>query len=380
MKFLAKTFQGLEPVLANELIQTGATEIKPLNRAVSFEGDLAVLYKANLLSRTALRILAPFYTFTAKNEFELYKKVDKFDWSTFLDNDTTFAIESTVFSNYFPHSKYVALKMKDAIVDQFRNRTGQRPSIDTEKPDVSFSIHIAHDAATISIDSSGDSLHKRGYRHTEHEAPINEVLAAGMIQLSGWDKLTDFYDPMCGSGTILIEAAMLANNIPAAINRKYFAFMNWRNYDSDLWLQIKDEAQSKTLQSETQFYASDISPSSVMITEETVKKMKLKNFNLEAKDISKTSARRNAGMIITNPPYDERLRPMNINELYNSIGSTLKHKYEGCDAWLISSNLEAIKNIGLKPSKKITLYNGSLECKYLKYELYRGSTKTKETN
>ena len=379
MKLTAKTFQGLENVLAKELELLGAEDITILKRAVSFSGNKELLYKSNLHLRTALRILHPIYTFIATNENDLYKKVSEFDWSAYLKLSQTFAIDSVVFSDYFTHSKYVALKCKDAIVDQFRDKTGKRPSIETKTPDVQFNVHVYKDEFTISIDSSGDSLHKRGYRNSQHDAPLNEVLAAGMLLLTGWEKSIPLIDPMCGSGTILMEATMIACNMPPQINRKTYGFMNWNDYEPELWNKVYEDAKSNINRSEINITGGDISRRSIDISKESLIKF---GFHRDIR-INKTSfldflPKSSTGMLIMNPPYGERQKEDDIFSLYKNIGSHLKQNFAGFDAWILSSNKDALKFIGLHPSKKLTLFNGALECKFQKFSLYQGSLKKKK--
>jgi len=379
LKLTAKTFQGLENVLAKELELLGAEDITILKRAVSFSGNKELLYKSNLHLRTALRILHPIYTFIATNENDLYKKVSEFDWSAYLKLSQTFAIDSVVFSDYFTHSKYVALKCKDAIVDQFRDKTGKRPSIETKTPDVQFNVHVYKDEFTISIDSSGDSLHKRGYRNSQHDAPLNEVLAAGMLLLTGWEKSIPLIDPMCGSGTILMEATMIACNMPPQINRKTYGFMNWNDYEPELWNKVYEDAKSNINRSEINITGGDISRRSIDISKESLIKF---GFHRDIR-INKTSfldflPKSSTGMLIMNPPYGERQKEDDIFSLYKNIGSHLKQNFAGFDAWILSSNKDALKFIGLHPSKKLTLFNGALECKFQKFSLYQGSLKKKK--
>jgi len=379
LKLTAKTFQGLENVLAKELELLGAEDITILKRAVSFSGNKELLYKSNLHLRTALRILHPIYTFIATNENDLYKKVSEFDWSAYLKLSQTFAIDSVVFSDYFTHSKYVALKCKDAIVDQFRDKTGKRPSIETKTPDVQFNVHVYKDEFTISIDSSGDSLHKRGYRNSQHDAPLNEVLAAGMLLLTGWEKSIPLIDPMCGSGTILMEATMIACNMPPQINRKTYGFMNWNDYEPELWNKVYEDAKSNIDKSEINITGGDISRRSIDISKESLIKF---GFHRDVR-INKISfmdflPKSSTGMLIMNPPYGERQKEDDIFSLYKNIGSHLKQNFAGFDAWILSSNKDALKFIGLHPSKKLTLFNGALECKFQKFSLYQGSLKQKK--
>jgi putative N6-adenine-specific DNA methylase len=379
MKLVVKTFHGLENVLAEELSYLGAKNIDIRKRAVSCEGNKELLYKANLHIRTGLRILLPIMSFRAKNDRELYKKISEYNWSKHLDNSKTFAIDSVAFGDVFKHSQYIGLKAKDAIVDQFRKKTGKRPSIDPENPDISINLHVTGDKFTISLDSSGESLHRRGYRDNRHKAPLNEVLAAGMLKIAKWHPDIPLFDPMCGSGTILMEAAMAAKNLPPAWRRKSFCFMNWPDFDEELWKKIREEAEEKITSPRVTIIGADVSMNAVDIT-----KLASLNFGLNREiKVSKAAFENQAppfkaGMIITNPPYGERLQKDNIIDFYKLIGNVLKHRFSGYDAWIISSNFKAMKNIGLKPDEKHTLYNGPLETKFWKFKLYEGSMKIRK--
>lgn len=377
MKILVKTLFGLEDILSEELIELGAKNIKKARRAVHCEGDLAFLYKANLHLRTALKILVPIYHFDASNEDELYQNVKKFDWSKHLDLDQTFAIDNTVKSSIFTHSQYVALKTKDAIADQFKEKFGKRPDVDITEPDIQFDVYCSENHFTISIDSSGHTLNRRGYRVRGHAAPLNEVLAAGMVKLSGWTADKPLIDPMCGTGTILIEAAMLALNIPPQINRNYFSLMNWENFDRDLWEKLIEESGSKILDKQLQIEGGDNDKRILEETLQTVKEMKLdKHIQLKHSTLERNTTELKDGFIIMNPPYGERLDHTEINPLYKAISDAFKQNFQGFEAWVLSSNMEALKHLRLKPSRKIVLFNGSLECRFQKYELYAGTKRS----
>lgn len=373
MKLLAKTLFGLEDVLAQELAHLGALNIQKQNRAVAFTGDISLMYKANLYLRTALRILNPIHHFNAKNEQSLYKGIQQVDWRKYMKVKQTLAVNCAVHSPYFKHSHYVELKTKDAIVDQFRNRLGKRPSVDLKNAHIRINIHIYQDQCTVSLDSSGNSLHKRAYRLEKNPAPLNEVLAAGMILLSGWKADRNFVDPMCGSGTLPIEAAMMAYKVPPGMYRD-FSFMNWPKFDNVLWKKIHQEAQDKI---EPYFgskiIGADLSGISINIAKENLRRSKLvRGVKLQNQHIEDFTPPKEPGTVIINPPYGERMQPKDIEGLYKSIGDQLKKKFEGYDAWILSSNKGALKRIGLRASKKLDLYNGSLACKYYHYEMYRG--------
>lgn len=379
-KMVAKTMMGLEEVLAEELKACGAENIECGSRAVSFEGDMRVLYRANYTCRTALAILKPFAEFDANDDQELYNKVYQIKWEKILDVDCTFMIDSTTSGEYFTHSYYAALKTKDAIVDRFRRNFGQRPTIDTETPDYKFNLHIRDNHVTLLINSSGDSLHKRGYRQAVGVAPINEVLAAGMIKLTGWKCDTNFYDPMCGSGTLLIEAAMLANNIPAQYYRGgKFAFKRWKEFNLGEWKSVKEQEDRKIGSGDfdCEIWGNDIDIQVLQQAEKNLEFTKLHHdvmlYNGSFEDQDPPEGKT---LIVTNPPYGERIKIEDLNAMYELLGDTFKKKYgENCEVWLISSDFDALKHIGLKPSKKIPMLNGSLDCRFVKFELYEGSKK-----
>ena len=372
MKLLAKTFHGLEGVLAEELVQLGATHIKKGKRVVHFEGDKQLLYRANLELRTALRILKPFREFKTKHPNHLYKKIKETDWSNYLGLDKTFAIIAVTQSKYMKHSKFVALKIKDAIVDQFREQTGERPNIDTRQPDVLLQVHISRDnVCMLSLDSSGDPLFKRGYRVNVVEAPINEVLAAGMILLAAWQKDCDFIDPMCGSGTFLIEAAMMAYNIPPQLYRDYFCFKKWNDFDKVLWEDLKQEARANIKDFSHQILGFDKDFRAIKISSQNIIAAHLEGrIVLKREKFERLTAPTAKGFIMTNPPYNERMEIEDTKAFYKMIGDQLKQQFKGHQAWLISSNKKALGFIGLRPSKKMTLFNGALECRFQGYDLY----------
>lgn len=378
MQLLAKTLHGFEEVLAEELRQLGATKIEERKRAVAFEGDLTLMYRANLELRTAIRILMPIANFKARNEDEFYDKIKAIDWEQYMTIKQTLAVDAVTASKTFNHSKYIALKTKDAIVDQFREKYKKRPNVRVYNPHLGVYIYIHDEQVNVSIDSTGESLHKRGYRVASVDAPINEVLGAGMILLSGWDKKGLLMDPMCGSGTLLIEAAMYANNIPPNQLRTHFAFMNWKEYDEEIWTKVKQQAKDHIVDHTDPIMGWDKNLGCVRKTEQNIEAAGLTGkIQVKRKRFERLEAPEGPGMLIMNPPYDERLEEDNIEAFYELIGDTLKKKYSGYNAWLISSNMEAIKSIGLRTSRKITLFNGKLECKFVKYEMYQGSKKQK---
>ena len=373
---LAKTMFGLEEILAEELSKLGAQNVKTMNRAVSFKGDKGFMYKANLNLRTALRILKPIAHFQAHDEKELYKELCKIDWTEIFDLEATFATHATTHSEVFTHSKYASLVMKDAIADTFRKKFDKRPDVDPEMPDVSINLHIAKHTCTVSLDSSGESLHKRGYKSDAVMAPMNEVLAAGLILLSDWNRIANFHDPMCGSGTLLIEAALIAHNIPANIFRDKFGFEGWKDFDEELWEMIKEVS----LEKETHYYGkitgSDNFQKAVRISRENIDNALLyDNIKVTKADFFETEVEPGT-FVMFNPPYGERIE-LGVNDFYEKVGTTLKHKYEGCGIWIISSDIENMKFIGLRPSRKIRVMNGKLDCSFRKFEVYEGSKKTK---
>lgn len=372
---IAKTLFNLEGVLFEELKELGAKEIEKLNRAVKYKGDQSLLYKSNLHLRTALKILKPIDNFEVHNESQLYKKIKRIPWDTYFDVDQTFAIDATTSGDRFRHSKFAALKSKDAIVDQFREKYGKRPSVNTNDPDLRINIHISNTSCTVSLDSSGLSLDRRGYRIEKTDAPINEVLAAGMILLSGWDKKSDFFDPMCGSGTIPIEAALMASNTPPGYQRN-FAFMKWKAFDKKNWEDLKNDAQSNISKPVAKIYGSDKDLKAFSVALSNAKRAGVSKFvSFKREDFFQTKAPSDSGLIMINPPYGERMGQEKIIQFYQDTGSHLKHHYEGWQAWIISANQEALKNIGLKTSKRFRLYNGPLDCKFYGYDLYKGSRK-----
>lgn len=363
----------LEDVLAEELIALGADDVEIGTRMVSFTGDKALMYKANLHCRTALRILKPIYNFKAENADEVYNELKNLNWEEYLSLDKTFSIDAVVFSHIFHHSKFVAYRVKDAIADWFNERYQKRPSVSVTNPDIVLNIHIAHNKCTLSLDSSGESLHKRGYRLAQGDAPLNEVLAAGMILKSGWRGESAFVDPMCGSGTLLIEAAMIALGIPPGIHREHFGFEKWSDFDAELFSDIyNDESNSREFKHI--IYGSDISPKMIGIAEKNVKSAGLKNYiNLSVKSLNQyEEAPAPTGILMTNPPYGERLKVEDLEQLYDMIGERLKHVFMGYNAFILSYRKESFDKIGLKPSRRFFLYNGALECEMREYEIFAG--------
>ena len=369
---IAKTFMGLEPVLANELTQLGAKNVQVGRRMVSFTGDKEMMYRANFQLHTAIRILKPIKHFKALSADDVYEGVKDIDWTEYLSLDKTFAVDSVVFSEEFRHSKFVAYKVKDAIVDQFREKTGNRPNISVSNPDMRLHIHIAEDQCTLCLDSSGESLHRRGYRQESVEAPLNEVLAAGMILMTGWHGETDFIDPMCGSGTLLIEAALIARNMAPGLFRKEFAFEKWPDFDADLFDKIYND-DSNEREFTHHIYGYDVDIKAVNTARLNVKAAGLtSDITVEEQDFKNFTQPKEKSIMVTNPPYGERISTSDLLGTYKMIGERLKHQFTGNEAWVLSYREECFSQIGLKPSIKIPLFNGSLECEFRKYQMFDG--------
>ena len=379
---LAKTFKGLEEVLAGELIELGANNVQIERRAVSFTGDLRMLYTANFCLRTASRILVPIATFKAKKTDDIYEQAKQIDWAQYMNTSMSFAIDATVYSDLFRHSQFVTYRVKDAVVDWWMEHGGVRPNVQLTNPDIYLNVHIGGDTVTISLDSSGESLHKRGYRVANTQAPINEALAAGMLLLAGWKGQSDFYDPMCGSGTLLIEAALIARNIAPGIYRKGFAFEKWANFDADLFEEVYSD-DSREREFTHKIYGSDAGFYAVQTAIKNVQSANLQR-DIEVKQIRVQELKTENGkgktegaLVMMNPPYGERLsQDKDVLRLYQDIGTTLKHQFCGATAWIISSNEEALKCVGLRPAKRIRLINGDLDCLFNQYVLFSGDRKS----
>lgn len=372
---LAKTYFGLEDILAKELTELGANEIETERRAVRFKGDKALLYKANLCLRSAIRILVPIAQFKATDADEVYEKAKKINWEEYIGIKQSFIINETVNSENFRHSKFVAYRLKDAIADYFTELYDKRPSVSITSPDIYIDIHISHNECTISLDSSGVSLHKRGYRNSQNEAPISEAQAAGMLLMAGWDGSKDFIDPMCGSGTFLIEAALIALNIPPCIYRTQFAFEKWHDFDKELFDDLyNDDSEEREFTHKIIGY--DVNPNTVKIAQENIKAAGLSKYiEVQCRDIANFEEVTEPSLIVTNPPYGERLKPEDLRDLYREIGRALKHKFVNGEAWVISSHVENLAAIGLKPSQRVELKNGALDCEFWKFEIFSGTHK-----
>lgn len=374
----AKTILGLEELLEKEIRLAGGTETRIIHRGVQFQGNNEILYTCNYTCRTALRFLKPQWEFQASNDNELYDKCVKLPWDTLMGLENTFAIDGAVFNSGITHSMYAALKTKDAIADFFRNKFGRRPSVNTDKPDIRFNVHINRNRCTISLDSSGSSLHLRGYKVSPGSAPLSEVLASGLIMLSGWDAKKTLLDPMCGSGTLLTEAAMIACNIPAGFYRKFFGFEKWKDFDPALWRNVKEVNDGKRTEATAKILGGDMSSLAMRSTRKNINSTGLEKYiSLHPTSFEKLVRPAGPVHLLLNPPYGERIKTDDIITLYKSIGDTLKRNYEDAEAWIISGDISAMKFIGLRPSKKIRIFNGPIECRFMKYELYAGSKKKK---
>lgn len=374
---IIKTQSGLEELLAEEVKACGGTEVEILRRGVKCYGDKQVMYRINYICRTALRVLKEIRTFAATNESELYQEIKKIAWEKHITKTQTLAVNATVNNSSMTHSHFVALKTKDAIVDRIRQKLGWRPDVEVNNPGLLVQVHINGKQGTLLFDSSGSSLHKRGYRTKQGSAPINEVLAAGMVMLSGWDQRSPLLDPMCGSGTILCEATMIAHNIPAGYLRKDFGFTHWNDFDPQLWEQIRQEENAKISSQPLELFGYDVNQNTLALADEIIKEAGL-DSDITLKQVAFENSNpplEKPGFLITNPPYGERIKKADILAFYKMIGDTLKSRYAGYTAWLITSHMDALKSVGLRTSKKIKLFNGPLECRFVKYEMYSGSRK-----
>jgi len=379
LTLIAKTVFGLEEVLAGELRRLGARDVEILNRAVKFTGDKGMIYKSNLGLRTALRVLVPVAQFEVHDETSLYEGIKAINWEEYMDVGDSLAIDTVLSTDIFTHSQFISQKSKDAIVDQFREKYDKRPDVDLDRPTIRINLHIHDTTCSVALDSSGDSLHKRGYRDQTNLAPINEVLAAGLVLLAGWDRKKPLIDPMCGSGTILIEAALIAANIPPGYYRVDFGFMRWKKflpYEEELWQTIYDAAISKIISETPLVLGGEISHHVTRKAKENVKLARVEDIvSIKECDMKDFDAPEGGGIVIINPPYGERMDKDNLEELYKSIGDTFKKKFTGYDCWMITSNMQALKYVGLRASRKIQVFNGQLECRFVKYEMYPGTKK-----
>lgn len=372
-RLIAKTMQGLEPVLADELRALGAEGVEEGCRMVSFLGDKRMMYRANFFLRTAIRILKPLFSFEARTPEEVYGASLSYDWSGIIDPQKRFAVDSVVNSELFKHSGFVALRLKDAIVDQQRNAYGRRPYVDTVNPHIRIHLHIQGSTCSVLLDSSGDSLHMRGYRVEQNAAPLNEVLAAGLILLSGWDMEEPFLDPLCGSGTLPIEAALIAKGIAPGLFRKHFGFENWADFDPDMYAEIYNDDSMET-DREPLIIGSDVSTHAVEMAMMNVTNAGLaKSIRISRQSVFDSSPSSKPGVVITNPPYGERVKQFQLDNFYRQLGDTFKQRYAGWNVWMITGNRQVMKSFGLHPSKTITLFNGPIECKFQRFSMYVGS-------
>lgn len=378
-QMLAKTLAGFEEILKKELVGIGAQNVEIAIRGVKFSGTKEVLYKANFCCRTALRILRIIDEFEANNSDELYEHVKSIDWTQYFGLKQSFAVFSTVTSEAFNNSMFVSLKAKDAIVDQFREKLGKRPSVNIEEPEIRINVHVSAGQVSLSLDSSGESLHKRGYRVGQNEASMSEVLAAGILMMANWRGQCDFYDPMCGSGTFPIEASLIARGIPPGMFRKSFAFEAWPDFDSDIF----DEVYNADYEKEFKYnvYASDISPANVRLASENARSAGLKKYiNFSVADFATLKPYGDLGFIMMNPPYGQRMNDRSVEPLYNMIGTQLKRNFIGFKAWIISGSQEGFDNVGLRYAQRYELLNGSIPCELRSYEVYEGSKKLSKQN
>ncbi|MFZ9029365.1 MAG: THUMP domain-containing class I SAM-dependent RNA methyltransferase [Crocinitomicaceae bacterium] len=373
-----KTFFGLEEVLKSELEEMGYSDVVVLNRAVQVKGELSDVYKLNFHLRCAISVLVEVKQFKIRKEEDLYTECLKIKWDELFTVDKTFAVKGAVFSDVFRHSQYPFLLVKDAIVDTFRKHTDERPNVNVKKPQVLFDLYVNQNVCTISMNTSGAPLFQRGYREATGLAPLNEVVAAGLLRMSGWDKKSQLIDPFCGSGTILIEAALMACDLPPQLERHHFAFKNFKNYDAELWNAIRDAADTRVRELPCEIKGWDISDEMVLKSRRNLRGLPIGRFvKVMQGDFKDVQGSEEGGMVVTNPPYGERMGE-EIIEMYEEIGTWMKHSMTGYTCWILSSNMEAFKSVGLKPSQKVKVYNGDLECSFRKYELYSGSKKNKE--
>ncbi len=373
-----KTFFGLEEVLKEELEELGYSDIKILNRAVQVQGTWRDVYFLNLNIRCAITVLVEIESFFVRSEEDLFKKASKIDWTKYFDIDKTFAVKGAVFSDIFNHTQYPFLLVKDAIVDTFREKYKERPDVNVKAPQVLFDVYINDKNVTISLNTSGVPLFQRGYRQTAGEAPLNEVVAASLIRMSGWDRKSNFIDPFCGSGTLLIEAGMLAANIPSNIERQHYAFKNFLNYNPSVWNEVYEEANSKCSSLPCNIVGYDIEPDMIMKAKRNLRGVAVGRFiNAEISSFQEIKNIEDApGVMVTNPPYGERIGD-NIEEMYSELGDFMKGSMKGYVCWVISASEEGFKSIGLRPERRIKLYNGDLECSFRKFSIYEGSKRAK---
>ena len=382
-KYHAKTLQGLEEFVAEELKQHGATDIHIVRRGVNFTATAEAMYRHCMHARFTLRVLRELHEFKAKNTDDLYRLSARFAWENVIKKDGSFTIDSTIFSDDFPHSQFATFRLKDAIVDRFKGKTGERPSVNKVNPDARIHLHISRNDVTLSLDAAGDALSKRGYRSRKAVAPLNEVLAAGLLALSGWRPGMTLYDPMCGSGTFTCEAALWASGLPVQMNRAHFAFMECPSFNREAWLKVRDEAMDYQLPVKTTIYASDFNKDAISQTKYALSQLDLPEHDVHVDQIDFMTAEPQAekgAMVVMNPPYGERMELDDIDDMYTKIGDRLKFHWAGFKAWIISSDPTALKNVGLRPKARIKVFNGPLECRWVGFDLYEGSKNTEKSS
>lgn len=372
-RYFATVARGLEEIAAKELEKLGAVDIHSDFTGVHFRGNQALLYKINLWSRIIFRVLMPIADVKSYNAEQLYQNVYNFNWEDYLQIDDTFAIICTGSNKNLNHTHFTALQIKNAIVDRQRKQTGKRSNIDTENPNILINAHIEDTRCTLSLDSSGESLHRRGYRPAMGIAPLKETLASALLELAEWQPSLPFLDPLCGSGTLPIEAALKGLNIAPGLYRKKFGFQRWKDFDAELWEELLTEAKTSQLsQLPAPIFGSDRDFDILQQARINTKYCHLeKHIQLIQKDLFQIEAPANNGIIICNPPYGKRLGEVEeLGEFYKLLGDVFKQRFKGWTAYVLTGNKELAKRIGLKASRRIPVHNGSIPCTLLKYELY----------
>ncbi len=371
-RYFATCGRGIEPVLVAELRALDTADVEPGRGGVSFYGDLALLYRANLWLRTAIRVLRPIFEADVSSPDDLYDAVRSLDWSGYLTPEHTLAVDCNVRDSHITHSKYAALRVKDAICDQFVERCGRRPSVDVEEPMLGLNLHIYRNHAVLSLDSSGESLHKRGYRPIQTRAPLNEALAAALILLTGWRGDQPFADPLCGSGTLAIEAAWIALRRPPGLTRKRFGFQGWMDFDVELWTSLRDEARrgiGKTLPAP--ILASDARGDAVSMAINNARAAGIGHLlHFDKRDVRDFQPPAESGILLCNPPYGERIgEEKNLFGLYRLLGEIFSQRCRGWTAYVFTGNPRLAAAIGLAPAAETPLYNGKIPCRLLKFAL-----------
>lgn len=366
----AQTFQGLESVLAEEIKSLGGQEVRIRKRAVTFKGDKTVLYRCNYCCRTAIDILVPVARGDVKNQDDLYELAQSVTWSDWFKVTKTFAIQTMGTTDELNNTMFSSLKVKDAIVDHFREISDQRPDVDKKWAKIRIVVRVGKDRSSISLSSSGEPLFKRGYRTQTGAAPMNEVMAAGLLKIAGYDGSQPFLDPMCGSGTLPIEAAWIASNTPAGYMRKYYAFHHWKNFDAPLWSKIQQEAMDQRKRISQPILGSDVMRKSVAISRSNAESAEMGDkIRFAMCSFEDRPEPNGLPLIITNPPYGERLGKHKIEKIYTGIRDKLKSEYGGCSAWIISSSKEGLKMLGMRPNQSIEMKNGGLDVEFCEYQI-----------